>query len=228
MASTFVLQAQNDELEKKNGNFDLSVDLVSRYIWRGLQYCDKPSIQPYMAYTNKAENFSVGAWGSYSNSTNYGEVDLFMSYSGKYFTLSVWDYFLMNETIPNNKYFNYDNKTTGHSYEASLVLGNFKIPLQLTSSVFFYGADKDVNGDNYYSTYFEAAYNLNIANQDLNIFLGGTPNEGLYGTGAGIVNVGCSLSREIKVTDKFAIPLKGSLVLNPRQENIYFVIGLTL
>lgn len=220
--------AQNNEIQLKKGTLDVSVDIVNRYIWRGLQYCDKPSIQPYLAYTNAKENFSMGAWGSYSNSTNYGEVDLFVSYSGKYFTFSVWDYFLMNETATKNKYFIYDNKTTGHSYEASLVLGNFKIPFQLTSSVFFYGADKDINGDNYYSLYFEAAYNLNIANQDLNVFVGGTPMEGLYGTGAGIVNVGCSLTKEIKVTDSFNIPLKGSVVFNPRAENVYFVVGLTL
>lgn len=224
----FVFASNAQETELKKGNLGISVDLVNRYIWRGLQYCSTPSIQPYLAYTTSKENFSFGAWGSYSNSSNYGEVDLFISYYSKYFTISVWDYFLMDETAAQNKYFQYDNKTTGHSYEASLVLGNFKFPLQLTSSVFFYGADKDVNGDNYYSLYFEAAYNFNIANQDLNVFLGGTTAEGLYGTGPGFVNLGCSLVKEVKITDSFSLPIKGSVIFNPREENVYFVIGLTL
>ncbi len=216
------------EEKEKNGDLAISVDLVNRYIWRGLQYCATPSIQPYVAYTNAKQNFSFGAWGSYSNSSNYGEVDLFVSYSAKYFTISVWDYFLMDETAPKNRYFQYDNETTGHSYEASVVFGNFKIPLYLTSSVFFYGADKDANGDNYYSLYFEAAYTFSVANQDLNVFLGGTPQEGLYGTGAGFVNMGCSLSKDVKVTENFSIPVKGSIIFNPREENVYFTIGVTL
>lgn len=228
LIDTNVLKAQDVKEEVKHGTLDISVDMVNRYVWRGLLFCDKPSIQPYIAYTNAKQNFSFGAWGSYSNSTNYGEVDLFMSYSAKYFTLSVWDYFLMDETAPKNKYFIYDNNTTGHSFEASLVLGNFKVPVQITSSVFFYGADKDLEGNNNYSLYFEAAYNFNIANQDLNVFVGGTPSEGLYGTGAGVVNVGCSMVKEIKVSDNFIIPLKGSIVFNPREENAYFIVGITL
>jgi len=231
VASTMILITNTliaQDTETKKGNLDLSVDLVNRYIWRGLLYCPTPSIQPYLAYTNASGNFSIGAWGSYSNSSNYGEVDLFVSYTYKYFTLAVWDYFLMDETAAQNRYFQYDNETTGHSYEAVLTLGNFKIPLQLTSSVFFYGADKDENGDNYYSMYFEAAYTLNIANQDVNVFLGGTPKEGLYGTGSGFVNLGFSLAKDIKVTENFSIPVKGSFVFNPREENVYFIIGLTL
>ncbi|OFX23781.1 MAG: hypothetical protein A2041_12455 [Bacteroidetes bacterium GWA2_31_9b] len=216
------------ENEQKKGNIDISVDFVNRYLWRGLLYCSTPSIQPYLAYTNANENFSFGAWGSYSNSSNYGEVDLFITYSAKYFSVSVWDYFLMDETASRNRYFQYDNETTGHSYEAALVIGNFKLPIQITSSIFFYGADKDANGDNYYSLYFEAAYTFNVANQDFNVFLGGTPREGLYGSGPGFVNLGCSLTKEIKITDNFSLPLKGSLVFNPREENVFFIVGITL
>lgn len=225
LTATFAI---GQETQESKGDLSISVDLVNRYIWRGLQYCATPSIQPYVAYTNAKQNFSFGAWGSYSNSSNYGEVDLFVSYSAKYFTLSVWDYFLMDETAPKNRYFQYDNETTGHSYEASLVLGNFKLPLQITSSIFFYGADKDANGDNYYSLYFEAAYDFMIANQNLNVFLGGTPAEGLYGTGAGFVNMGCSLTKDIEVTENFSIPVKGAVIFNPREENVYFTVGITL
>lgn len=210
------------------GNVDLNVELVNRYIWRGLLYCSKPSIQPYLAYTNANKNLSFGAWGSYSNSTNYGEVDLFITYSAKYMSLTIYDYFLMDETAKNNHYFEYRKKTTKHSYEAALLLSNFKIPLQLTSSIFFYGNDRDINGDNYYSLYFEAAYNFSIANHSLNVFVGGSPNEGLYGTSPGIVNMGCSLVKHIKLSDNYNLPLKGSFIFNPKEENIYFVIGLTI
>lgn len=221
-------KVNGQESESSKSDLSFSVDLVNRYIWRGLLFCPTPSIQPYLAYTSANENFSTGAWGSYSNSSNYGEVDLFLSYTYKYFTIAVWDYFVMDDTLARNSYFTYDKKTTGHSYEAMIVLGNFSLPLQLTSSVFFYGADLDENDDNYYSMYFEAAYTFKVANQDLNVFIGGTPNEGLYATGAGIVNLGFTLNRDVKITDSFTLPMKGSFVINPREENVYFIIGLTL
>ena len=215
------------DTEVKKSSLDVGVDMVNRYVWRGLSLSATPNIQPNITFTNANESFSIGAWGSYSNSTNFGEIDLFASYSFSYFTLSVWDYFVMDETAIENGYFKYKNDTTGHAYEASLVLGDFSIPLQITSSVFFYGADKDDNGDNYYSLYFELSYEFNIADHDLNVFIGGTPMEGMYATGPGIINVGCSLSKEINITDNFNIPFMGSLIFNPRDENVFFVIGIT-
>ena len=214
--------------DNKQKNLTVSIDLVNRYVWRGLNYCSSPNIQPYVAYSTTNQKFSFGAWGSYSNNKNYGEVDLFASYTGKHLTISVWDYFLMDENIAKNHYFHYKSDSTKHACEASVVFGNFKIPLKITSSIFFYGNDKDASGNNYYSMYFEASYALKFDKNNLDIFIGGTSRKSLYGSGAGIVNLGCSITRNLKITDKFSIPIKSSLVLNPRAENIYFTIGITI
>ena len=68
---------------------DLSVsagaDVVSRYIWRGLNVNDAVNIQP--ALTLSVSGFSFGFWGSYSLSNNSGdntfgqEVDTWIGYT---------------------------------------------------------------------------------------------------------------------------------------------------
>ena len=42
----------------------LGVDLVSRYIWRGINVGDAPSVQPSLSL--EVRGFEIGAWGAYS------------------------------------------------------------------------------------------------------------------------------------------------------------------
>ncbi|MDZ7693405.1 MAG: hypothetical protein U5K69_20190 [Balneolaceae bacterium] len=41
-----------------------------------------------------------------------------------------------------------------------------------------------------------------------------------------LVNVGIGTSKEIEVTDTFSIPLSGSVILNPDQEQLYIVVRI--
>lgn len=223
--------AQESKDSSNTQNFTLSVDLVTNYIWRGLVYSDAPNLQPYLAFTNNKGNFSIGAWGSYSLSDFYSEVDLFASYSVGNFTVAVWDYFVMGQaaTIGNNRYFDYKNETTGHALEGMLTFnGPESFPIQLIASTFFYGADKDVAGDNYYSTYFEASYPFKWKANNLKFFIGMSPSEGLYVDDFAVNNIGITNTREIRVNDRFSIPISGSIIINPNRENIYFVLAINL
>ncbi len=221
-------QENTEPEQKQTQNFHLSSDVVTNYIWRGLIYSDKPNLQPYLDFTNDKGNFSIGGWGSYSLADYYSEVDLFASYSVGNFTLAVWDYFVMTQE-PNNKYFNYNKDSTYHAFEALLTFtGPESFPLELTASTFFYGYDKDANGDNYYSTYFEAAYPFKWKANNLKFFIGMTPQEGLYAPDLAVVNIGIKNTREIKISDKFSMPISGSIIVNPNTENIFFVLALTI
>lgn len=224
------VKAQDDVTteQKEKQNFTLSTDLVTNYIWRGLIYSNKPNLQPYLAFANDKGNFSTGAFGSYSLVDYYSEVDLFINYTIGNFSFSLWDYFVMTEQA-NNKYFNFDDKSTSHWIEASITFaGPESFPLELTASSFIYGADRDVNGDNYYSTYFEAGYPFKWKANNLKLFVGMTPQEGLYATDIAVVNIGVKNTREIKITENFSIPITGLLILNPNSENIFFVLAITL
>jgi hypothetical protein len=225
--STHII-AQEEEGKKTEQNFSLSADLVSNYVWRGLALSEAPNIQPNFAFTSNNGKFSTGAFGSYSFGDYYSEVDLFLSYEIGSFSVQLWDYFVMNQ-VENNRFFHLDDESTGHALEGVLTYsGPESFPIMLTAGTYFYGADKDSVGENYYSTYFEAAYPFTWKANNLTLFIGLTPWEGLYASDFAVNNIGISNSREIKINDRFSIPIKGSLIFNPNLENVYFVIGITL
>lgn len=226
--------------EKTKGKLDASADIVSRYIWRGMNLGGSaPSIQPCLEYTYG--NFTLGAWGAYSlsHTIKRQEADLYASVNlGKSFNITVTDYFLPFEDTIKNHYFSYKKDQTGHLFEvAAKFLGNKDIPISLMVATNVYGADaKKSNGDNMYSTYVELGYNFNISETSCNAFLGFTPDRpdkdkgetGFYGESPGVVNLGITATKNIKISDSFSLPVSTSLITNPQAENIFLVFGITL
>jgi hypothetical protein len=43
----------------------------------------------------------------------------------------------------------------------------------------------------------------------------------------GLVNIGVSASKEIKMTEFFSLPLSGSVILNPESESLFMVVGVS-
>ncbi|MGD0710477.1 MAG: hypothetical protein ABR968_04790, partial [Bacteroidales bacterium] len=110
------LFAQNKDTSKIN----ITADFVSRYIWRGLDYGKAPSIQPTFSFIKSG--FEIGAWGAFSTTGSYYELDPYVKYTLKNFTLTFTDYFVNDNCYqPNDtRYFNYDKWTTNHIFEGSL------------------------------------------------------------------------------------------------------------
>lgn len=231
--------------------FSLGTDLVSRYIFRGRDYGNSPAIQPNAAFSYAGFKFSV--WGSFgfvpysmkindttnANMGNYAEFDPSICYTYKGITLSVTDYFTMNGMTPNEaNYFNYKNKTTGHTIEVGLsYAGPDKFPIQLFAGTLVYGADKGkdeagnygLGTENNYSTYLEAAYSFTVKGIGVKPFIGGIPfGSSWYGPYGGVVNTGLTLTKTIKVTSDFSFPVFASIIANPQSQSIFFVFGLTL
>lgn len=224
----FGLRAQEATTNGNKVTIDYSIDVVSRYIWRGLLYNASPNFQPTLSFT--LGDFSIGSWASYSFNRNYAEVDLFLTYTKGPFSLTLFDYYNEDESdMASVKYFNWDRKVTGHALEGTIAwAGTESFPLRALAATFFYGNDRKVDGNQYYSTYFELGYPFSVNEYALDIFLGATPAEGLYHTSANIVNAGVTVSKEIKVTDNYALPVRATFVVNPAKEDVYFVVGITL
>ncbi len=231
-----VLVRAQEEKEKKV-TLDGNVDLVSRYIWRGACLSKAPNIQPGV-YMNTSFGLSVGAWGSYSIMGDYAEADFTASYTFKGVSLTFYDYFVMDESISDNKYFNYKNATTGHQFDLILgYQGPEKFPIKFTAATMVYGADKKVSEMvidtitmdttrtyvNNYSTYLELQYTFLDM---LDVFVGVTPFEGVYGSSFGVVNAGINAHKSFKITEKFQLPVFVSIIANPQKQNIFFVAGV--
>ena len=116
-----------------------------------------------------------------------------------------------------------------HATEVSAIFTGLEtFPISLTFGTFLFGNDKNGDGDNYYSTYIEAAYPLKWKNNQLDLALGITPSKGLYGSEFTVCNVSIGHSRDVKINETFSIPISGKIIVNPHLGNIYLVLGLNI
>lgn len=214
--------------------FKVTADIVSSYVWRGVlsTATSTPNIQPTIAFVKG--NLEVGAWGSSDFNGSYKEVDLYASYTVKQLKFTVTDYDWNFKT----RYFDYKKKETDHIFEGSVAYsGPESFPISIAANVMFAGADKKydtnlnaINPDKQaYSTYIEFGY----AFKNFSPFLGITPSDGYYGDGYGkvkgfgVVNLGITSTKTLKITDSFSLPLKATLGFNPQKEDVYLVFGIT-
>jgi len=205
--------------------FSVGAEIVSSYVWRGLQFDATPNIQPYSEFA--VGNFVLGAWGSYNFTGTYQESDIYLAYRKYNFSVTLLDYFSGHQD-----YFNFDNDSTKHLLEL-LVAAKIseQIPITVTGSLFFAGADKKAGStDNNYSMYFELAYDKAWGATNFKTFLGIVPTESPYYAtdGFGVINLGCKISRQIAITDKFSLPIQMSIVSNPDAEHMFFFFGFSL
>jgi hypothetical protein len=224
MAATVV----NAQDEASSGvEFSVGADIVSSYVWRGA-YQTPTAFQPSLGLT--VGDFSLSSWASGDILGGGKEVDFTAAYSFSGLTLAVTDYWWAGERVYD--YLKYSGDDNAHLFEATLsyTLPTESFPLTLAWNTFFAGADlKDENGDNYYSTYIEASLPFKVGDVDLAAIVGATPWKSIYSPDKGALTVvSLKAGKELKITDSFSLPVFGQLILNPKEEGIYFVFGVSL
>jgi len=221
-----------------------TAELVSHYVWRGSMATGSPTpnIQPTLAYVRG--NFEIGAWGSTDFAGSYKEFDPYISLTSGLFKLTLTDY---NWNLNRAKYFNYKKDETGHMLEGTVgFAGTKSFPISIGWNTMFYGFDKNANDSTNvkqaYSTYIELGYTKGPAA----FFFGFTPWASYYNNYGNtafdptaskktfsVVNIGATLSRAIKITDSFSLPVRATLVINPsptysKGDFVHLVFGITL
>ena len=221
--------AQSEETAKngfgaklRESNFHLGVDLQTKYIWRGMEMMNNdaaPVVFPTINYSNKG--FYAYVMGGYAINGKYSEVDLGLSYTYKWITIAMNDYYYPTTTIPEDQYFNFKNKETGHWLEGVVTIAPENIPAYLTVSNFFAGADKNLDGKQAYSTYAELGGHYDFLNDHrLALAVGAAFNKSCYNSYAHDFSV-CNI--ELKYTynvamKNFTLPLSVAYILNPVYE----------
>jgi hypothetical protein len=211
--------AQSDSLPAVTTS--AGVDLVSRYVWRGLDIGKAPSIQPGLSASWKG--FTIGAWGAYKlNGPGDQETDLYLSKTVGFVTVAIWDYWAFNDSNFRD-IFDYREETTAHVLEAQLQLaGGEVLPFNFLASYFFYGADDSR------SVYLELTWLPEIRSADLLVFAGYQARGTYYAPGKSFVNLGCTFKKPIPVTERFNLPMSLSLVVSPDAKSAYLIAGITL
>lgn len=226
------LKAQSES----NFGVHVGTDIASSYIWRGLESSSALNIQPTLEFS--FGNFFAGFWGSYAINGSYQEPDLYFGYGNDYFSLTLNDYHL-NGGID---YFDLDNSTTMHAMDAALVINGPEVfPIQITASSMIWGADKKIESidslgnviyadKNNYSSYLELAYPFAVSEVNLMLSLGFVPMESdFYGTeNPALINISLGASKEISITENFALPISFTVTANPTSQQMFFVLMLSL
>lgn len=204
--------------EKDGESFTAGADFCSSFIWRGSQLGSGPHIQPSIEY-NKG-SFTCGAWGSF-DFRGYQETDLYLSFSfSSGFTAGITDYYL-----PDLRYFDYSKNSGSHAFE--LNFGYSADNLNISANYILNEAGGVGSAGN--DLYFEAGY----AFERFSVFAGAGNGWHTYDPETGtnnfnICNTGIEVSRIIRVTESFEIPVRGQLVFNPDKERLFLVISFTL
>ena len=204
--------------EESDSKFSVGSDFYSNYIWRGSRYGSGPAVQPSMKYST--DWLTIGAWGSFDFS-GYQEADLYFSFTlPAGISLGLTDYY-----FPGLLYNDYSEATGSHAFELNggFTAGN----LNLSANYVFNKAGGA--GSSGRDKYFQAGYSFRF----FDIFIGAGDGWHTYDSQTGesdfaICNLGIGISRTVKVTDSFEIPVSGQLIFNPDKNQMFLVVGFTL
>lgn len=206
----------------------IGADVVNQYIWRG-QDLGNVSLQPTLGLEYKG--LSLMAWGSVglTDAADTKELDLTLSYTIGGLTIGITDYWTNDGLDPDARYFKYDAHGTNHVFEANI--GYDFGPFALGWYTNFAGND-GVNKDDKraYSSYVDISAPFHFATCDWTATLGVVPyaTDYYHTTGFAVTNISLRAIKDIKVTDKFSIPVFGEIVSNPCSQKAYLVFGFTL
>lgn len=224
-ATVFAQDLLSGEAPKKNeAKLDLGLDLMSSYIWRGSSFGTGPAIQPSIELTT--EGLALGVWGNIcAGSDQAFELDPYVSYTFPFgLKLAVTDYYFGGNFLGNN----FEDLSKAHSLEPAITYQYER--LKLFAAIMLLG--KDAEGERQQDFYGEVSY----AFKQVYVGIGGGDGQYLrspkYGTEPdGIValcNIFVGAEREIKITEHFSLPIKGSVSLNPYTERLYASVGISL
>lgn len=210
-------------------------DIVSRYIWRGVEWGGpSPSIQPafYVTYDmKKLGQLELGAWGAYMVNGGYTENDISLKYSlpvenyGVY-SLSLTDYIFPYLDIPIN---NFQGKGNGaHTLDISFEYeGPEKFPVSLLVSQLVFNDYPD-----YKSLYVELGYSFTVSNMESKIFAGAAQGISDWNSVETekfeFTNIGYEITKEIPVSENYSASAGVAFILNWHQKTSFVVFKLTL
>ena len=198
-----------------NAGVDFEADLVSRYVWRGTDFGNSASVQPFLSVG--FVGLEIGAWGSYpltADAPDNNENDLYISYGIGPVGLTITDYYFQEGM----KFGDYSDDGS-HVLEASVSfeMGGFSA----LGAINLYG-DIDATGDKRNSIYFETGYEI-YSKDDLSVSaFAGLGNEVyvLNDDGdPGLVNLGVAAAKG---------NLSASYIINTEADVDYLVFGYSI
>ena len=204
--------------------FGLGLDLQTKYVWRGMEMMTEdaaPVLFPSINYSYCG--LYLYAMGAYAVNGKYAEVDLGISYTfDNGIGIGFNDYYYPTVDSNEDKYLG-GGKHTGHWLEATLSYNPEKIPLWITLSNFFYGADKYIDSKGRekqaYSTYMEiGTYYDFLESNRISLGLGAAFNKSCYNGyehDFSVCNIELKYTYNVQLKSGWTLPLNVAYIYNP-------------
>lgn len=228
MCQSLVINAQETK-SLKPSHFSASLELSTKYMWRGIEYGTSPVLFPMLSYDNSG--FNAYVMGGYATNGSHQEVDLGVSYTNDWLTVAVNDYYYPTAVGEQDRYFEFAKGKTGHSVEAAMTVAPEQLPLYMMLSAYVYGNDKKLDGKQAYSSYVELGYVHNFTDDNaITVLAGANLNKSFYTNyekGFNVCNIAVKYATALPF-GKYKLPVSASYVLNPYMEKSYFTLSLYL
>ena len=228
------IYAQDESIDR----LQLSVDVASGFVWRGITLNTTPVFQPSFTFTSG--KFFIGAWASTPFvldgwNSYYQGLDLFVGFQlSPSFTIGLTDYYQYNYGWRVPTYFNYKKEDTDHAFDLQLIYdGSSGFPLKTTISTIIAGNDLTYRNNTLkrnFSTYIELGYGSSFNGFDWEICAGIVPmSSELYETdGFSLINLGFGFSKSFEITPTYSLPLSLNFTVNPAAESVFLVATISL
>ncbi|NLE35936.1 MAG: hypothetical protein GX622_12605 [Bacteroidales bacterium] len=199
--------------ESWGSQWTAGIDLVSSYIWRGARQGRGPHLQPSVEYS--AGPFTAGIWGTF-DLHGYKEVDLYAAVDLPCgFFVSLQDYYLAE--LP---WADFSTESGSHVLEAGLGYESENVSLMANYIFNEAGGIGSSGGD----LYFESRFSFDYFTVIMGAGNGWHTEDGRFKA----CIIGLEVSRDITVSDTFAIPVTAQMIYNPDQGILFMVAGLSL
>jgi hypothetical protein len=210
---------------------NLSVDVASGFVWRGLANNMSPVIQP--SFTFSPGKFSIGTWASvpFIQDWEPQELDVFVNYQiTPSIAIGICDYYIYGG---NYHYFDFKKTKTGHAFDLQLSYdGIGKFPIKAMVSTIIAGDDLNNDDKNNFSTYIELGYGNKCRGVDWEVCAGFIPMKSnmyeLYKEDFNVVNLGLGVSKSFAITPTYSLPLALNFTVIPSAKTAFLVAKITL
>ncbi|MBK8807919.1 MAG: hypothetical protein IPO21_15250 [Bacteroidales bacterium] len=208
-------EAKAEVAEESKVSIDGGLDIYSSYVWRGSKFGKGPAFQPWVE--GAFGNLAIGGWGSVNaGSAEAFEMDTYISYSFDFgLGITVSDYFFGDSVG-----LGYLDFKTNHYIEPSL---SYEIKAFTFTGAYMFLPGFSNGGD----MYFEAEFSKGAFSFALGAGNGQYTSAGKFAGDFMLCNVKIGASKELQITEKYAIPLSAAVIFNPATEGFFIAAGIS-
>lgn len=220
---------------------DIDLRVANNHLWRGIEVSDGLVMTSSLGVHDRKGYVKVGVWNGTNVTGKYKELNFFAEFTVQRFRLAFWDtYNFSTDADYNNKeFFNYKSHSTGRFLDCILSY-NFgrRFPLTLTWSTILFGRDRydlySAGSRQRYSTYVAAEYRcLDRQHWTIDASVGGTftladkagDRSTFYSSRPGVIDIRATVTYDIRITDRYNIPVSSTVMFNPVENRAYFQIA---